>query len=301
MNIETTILIDGGIGRTITAIPALEKFVTKNPNTYIITHGWTPIILGNPILTNYVFDNSTKNLFHRIKDSVILKPEPYFNSDYLNGKINLADAFNQVINHDKEKMYVPKLYLAQQEIKNTNVVKKGTTPTIAFQPFGSTAVITQDNVEDNTLRSLNKQTTLEIIKLLKSEGVNIFLVTDKQIPWLQRSDFVDYYPNNIRDLAATIYNCDYFIGIDSSAQHIARCFDKPGTVIIGGTNPINVTYPDHFNLFNHDSNRVYMPYRISDFDFWLGEIQNANILNFDNKKMKDCIANIKKHLRKALK
>jgi len=301
MKFDTTLLIDGGLGRTITAIPALEKFVKKNPSTCIINYGWTPILFGNPILTDRVFDSQTKGLFNRIKDSKIIKIEPYYNSDYINGRINLADAFNQDINNDKEKMPVPKIYLSEQELRNGKVVKKGINKTIAFQPFGSTAQIKDDIVEDNTLRSLNRETTEAIVKFLKSEGYNIYLITDKMIPWLNKNDFVDYAAPFVRELSAAISHCDYLIGVDSSAQHIARSYNIPGTIIVGGTNPVNISYPDFFNLYNHDKNRTYMPYRITDFDFWLSEVQNANILNFDSKKIKDCVNNIKAHLRKHIK
>ena len=301
MEIENTLIIDGGLGRTITAIPALEKFVKKYPKTVILNYGWTPILFGNPILTNHVFDQGTKNMFQRIKDSKITKPEPYYNSDYLNGKINLADAFNQDINRDREKMPIPKIYLSETEIRNGKVVKRGSSPTIAFQPFGSTANITQEGVEDNTLRSLNRETTEAIVKYLRNEGFNIYLITDKMIPWLSKNDFIDYQAPFVRELSAAISHCDYFIGVDSSGQHIARSYNIPGTVIIGGTNPVNISYPDYFNLYNDDHTRQYMPYRIAEFDFYLSEIQNANILNFDSKKIKDCLAHIKKHLRKHIR
>ena len=104
---KTTFLIDGGLGRQIAAIPALEKYVTKHPDTNIITYFWTPIYWGNPILSDRTFDSNTKGIFQMIKDTKIIKPEPYYNTNYINSKINMADAFNEEINGDNEKNAYP--------------------------------------------------------------------------------------------------------------------------------------------------------------------------------------------------
>ena len=84
---KTTILVDGGLGRMISAIPALEKYVKNNTETIIVTYYWTPIYWGNKILRHSITDSSTKGLFEKIKNTKIIKPEPYYNSNYLNNKI----------------------------------------------------------------------------------------------------------------------------------------------------------------------------------------------------------------------
>lgn len=300
---EKTFIIDGGLGRVITAIPALEKYVSKNPNTNILVHGWLPIIFGNKILSKVAEDAlQVKGTFDKIKKTTIVRPEPYFNNDYINGRISLMDAWNQEINGDKESMPIPNIYLRKDEIEQGAVIRKSYhRKVIAFQPFGSTADISANGVKDNTLRSLDAKTTQTIVKSLKQQGYGIWLMTDKNIPFLNGTDFINHYPQSIRDVASIIYNCDYFLGIDSSGQHIARVFNKPGSIIMGGTNTKNVTYPDHFNIINDVENKEYMPYRLTEFDWWLSETLNKDIMNFDDKKIKEISTNIVKHIKKTTK
>jgi ADP-heptose:LPS heptosyltransferase len=300
---KTSFIINGGLGRVITSIPALEKYVTRNPETYVLVYAWAPIIMGNKILTKHVYDAySVKGMFDIIKHTRIQQPEPYYNSDYLNGRISLADAWNQEINADTEPMPIPRIVLRKDELVNGQQIRKNYyRKIIAFQPFGSTANITDKEVADNTKRSLSINTTRSLVKFLKKQGYGIWLMTDKNIPFLEASDFINYYTQNVREVAAALHACDYFLGIDSSGQHLARSFDIPGTIIMGSTNTRNVTYADHFNIYNDVPDRAYMPYRLTDHDWWISETLNENIMEFDDKRIKDLCNNVLKHLRKTTK
>lgn len=299
---QKTFIIDGGLGRVITAIPALEKYVKTQGNCNIITHFWTPILWGNKILTPHVLDASTKNIYKLIKDTKIIKPEPYYNSEYLNGKISLADAWNQELNQDNETMPIPKLYLSRDEHRKGSLVRNNkSTKIIAFQPFGSTAEITETEVYDSTMRSLNADTTKKLVRYLRGQGFSLWLMTDKMIPFLQASDFVNFNSANIREVAAAMSHCDYFVGVDSSGQHLARCMNVPGTVIMGGTNTKNVSYPDFFNILNDDADKTYMPYRMADFDIWLSGIENDGIMDFDDDKITEISKSIVRHLKEHAK
>lgn len=302
----TTLIIDGGLGRVLTAIPALEKFVRNNPNTQIIissppTMLFTDLLYSNKILSKHVFDSNTKGIFEKIKDTKIQKPDPYFNSDYLNGKINLIDAWNQEINNDKETMSTPKLELKKDEIdyfaKTRNQIQG---KLIAFQPFGSSLEFVENDIRDPTMRSLTIYATNQITLALREQGYNIWLMTDKNIPTLSINQYFQFYPKSAREIAAMIYHCDYFVGIDSLGQHIARFLQKPGTVIMGGTNATNVTYPDYFNILNNDDTKTYMPYRISEFDWWVSQVLNDDIMQFSDKKIKKICNKIIKHIHKTL-
>jgi len=284
-----TLLIDGGLGRILTSIPALEQFVLDNPDSIIVTYFWTPIIWGNPKISNQVIDNNTKGLFELIKHSKIIKPEPYFNTNYINSKTHLSQAWNEVVNFKETDIQVPKIFLSKFELNAPNI--KNNRPVIGLQPFGSTASFSPNEVTDSSGRSLNKEFTEQLIKRLKQENFDILLLTDKSIPFLDSSDFINYWPENCRWMSAAIANVDYFIGIDSAGQHIARCFNKPGTVIMGGTSAVNVTYPDHFQILNNLP-CTYHPYRIAEFDAYLAELINSNIMEFDTATSQSYIDSI---------
>lgn len=298
---KKTLIIDGGLGRVVTAIPALEKFVTKYPDTIIIIYGWIGILLGNKILADNIYDHNTKGIFNKIKDTKIIKPEPYYNNDYLNGKISLIDAWNQEINNDTEPLENPQLYVTQDEKLSTVKIKQQASKIICFQPFGSTAEFVNNTVKDNTHRSLSAKTTIELVKSLKKQGYGIWLMTNQTIPFLDNKDFIQQWPKDPREIVSTMYHCDYFLGIDSSGQHIAKALNKPGSIIMGGTNTINVTYPNHFNIINDNQNKAYMPYRIADFDFWHHGIINDGILNFSDKEIKNICTDVIKHIKKSIK
>jgi ADP-heptose:LPS heptosyltransferase len=293
-----TLLIDGGMGRVVCAIPALERFVQKHPETTIVTYGWTQLLWGNKLLTDKVFDNTTKGLFQRIRNTQIIKPEPYYNIDYINERAHLIAAFNQEINLDKEPVGVPKLYLSSTELANAAQLRKYANgrKVIAFQPLGSTAKIEGEIVVDTSVRSLNTETIKYLVSRLKRDYA-LFLVTDQQIGFLSQDDFIPVAPSDVRALAAILANCDYLLGIDSSAQHIARCFNKPGSVIFGGTNVINASYPDHYNIINDIKDKKYMPFRFAEFEWHLAELENGNLLNFTKQQLDEITTNITKHIK----
>jgi len=281
---KTTFIIDGGLGRQITAIPALEKYVKNNPDTIIISHFWNPIVWGNPILSEKIFDTQQKGLFNMIKDSKILKPEPYYNTNYINGRISLADAFNEEINGDNEKMPSPKIYLSKLEMQIGRMrsrQKQG--KVLVFQPFGSSASIRQDCVLDGSVRSFDMHQCLYLFEKFKRAGINIALFDDRDIPFIDKKDILQIDKCSMRDWAAIIANSDFFFGIDSSGQHIARCFDIRGLVVVGGTNAVNVTYPDFFTIVESDIPKSsYMCMRLCDFDYKISEIENGYSMDFTN-------------------
>lgn len=297
----TTILLNGGLGRHITAIPALERYVTKNPDTIIASSYWTGIFWGNPLLSDLTFDINTKGLFERIRKTRIIAPEPYYNTDYLNERINLADAFNQELNSDKKSMPIPRLYLTSREISDAKAkIKTTEKKLIAFQPMGSTASIVNTEIVDPTVRSLNLKTCHKLLTALTGAGYEILLISDKELAVANFPGVIWPCGQDVRQLASSIACADYFIGCDSSGQHLARCFNIPGVVFYGGTSPVNVGYPNHFLSIEKNQTRSYMAYRLCDFDFRLAELQNADLLNFDDHELEVICHNILEHITTSI-
>jgi len=91
---------------------------------------------------------------------------------------------------------------------------------------------------------------------------------------------------------ALISECDYFIGCDSVGQHMARSFDKPGTVFMGSTFETNVTYPKHFRIIrNRDRKPVYSPIRFGGVDSEFTDRLNDGIMNFSKDQI-DHVCNV---------
>jgi ADP-heptose:LPS heptosyltransferase len=280
-------VIDGGLGRQISAIPALEKFVEDNPNGIIVSYFWSQIFWGNKKLTKNLFDSQTKGLFERLKDTKIIKPEPYHNNNFINRRISLAQAFNEEINGTKEIVEKPRLYFSKAELnavqQNLDFSKK----IVVFQPFGSETRFQNNDVIDPSARSLNVKTTQAILDRLKKEGYQVLIFENRDFPCIDEKEFPFMKNLNYRESAAVIANCDYFIGVDSSGQHIAYATDKPGTTFFGGTNPVSFGYPDYFSIFQKDGDYDYSYPRLFEFDNWMQNLDNADIMEYDDEEVKE--------------
>jgi hypothetical protein len=278
---KQTLLIDGGLGRNVCAIPALEKFVAQHPDATIISNFWTAVFWGNKKLQSSVFDASTKNLFKLIKDTKIKRIEPYYNSNFLNEKINLVQAFDEEINQQSENLK-PNLYLSYKELHEAKKVFNNGNKVIAFQPFGSSAVFCSNEIYDETARSLNLKMTVALLEAIINEGYRVLVFDDRRYPFFERKGVITITGTEYRSSMAFIAEADYFLGVDSSGQHIARAFEKPGAVFFGGTSNVNFGYPDWFTSITRPEyeSREYPPIRVSEFDFWISNIANKDLLNF---------------------
>ena len=70
---KTIINIDGGLGRVITAIPALLKFGKNNPDDdwYVMIVGWDFMLWGIEELQERTFNPETKGMFQNITGTLI--------------------------------------------------------------------------------------------------------------------------------------------------------------------------------------------------------------------------------------
>ena len=98
--------------------------------------------------------------------------------------------------------------------------------------------------------------------------------------------------NDLRMYMALISQCDYFVGVDSVGQHIARAFNIPGTVIMGGTFEVNVSYPNHFRIYRNKFLPTYVPIRISGIDCEFSDNLNDRAMDFTNEDIESIISEI---------
>jgi hypothetical protein len=281
---QTTLLIDGGLGRNVCAIPALEQYVRNNPDTLIITHHWTAIFWGNKLLTDNVFDAQTKGLFEKVKCTKIIKPEPYFNSNFLNERINMVQAFGEELEIDCEGEY-PKLYFSRTELNNSRQFIDSSKKTIVFQPFGSSAVFQNGDVIDITCRSMTFENAKFVLDSLKKLNYQVLLIDSKGVFDPNEYQNLDHLP--YRDFSSVIANSDYFLGVDSCGQHIAHALGKPGCTFFGGSSYINYGYPEHFLIIKKDVSVKYSSMRIGEFDTHLANLVNDDLLCYNSSQIQE--------------
>ena len=146
MDRKTAIFLNGGAGRMVSSIPAVEKYLEENPDKdpILICEGGTDVFKGHPKLHFRAYDNWHKNLFQDLlKDRDLISPEPYRIWEYYNQKCSLAQAYDIAIN-DKGIRDLPKpnLKLSKEELLLARKMiaevkeKTGKDKVIVFQPFG---------------------------------------------------------------------------------------------------------------------------------------------------------------------
>lgn len=305
--------IDGGAGRVIAAIPALLKYNRLNPNTEwsVLVSIWDSLFWGIPELQDRIYNLDTKGVFDNVVKhaDIIVTPEPYRNPAYFRQEISLVQAFDREVNGvtDHSDLGAPTMVFNKQEtavaiktIKNIKDSQKKQ-KTIIFQPFGRGANIDFDTnqIADEESRSLS---STDYVKLTKKLGMKYNLIFFGEPEFQLKEDTISAkFTCDLRQWGALIKSADYFIGCDSSGQHIARAVGTPGTVIFGSTFPINTSYPDYFNIIEKAGAKKYSPIRITGLDVSLANRLNESFMNFTDKELNDVYLSIIADIEKKVK
>lgn len=293
-----TFIINGGAGRVITAIPALEKYHRLNPDKEfnVIVHGWEGLYWSHPLLQPRTIGVHQKNLFEDyVKDREIVCPEPYYQNDYYNQRISLAEAFDREINDttDHRDLKSPSLYLSTYEKNSVKRIideykqQHNKSKLIVFQPYGSSMQITNNRPYDSSHRSIDCDDYLYMIERLSKDALIVFFGQQElRHPGDTITPDLKIFNPDLRMYMALISECDYFIGCDSVGQHMARAFNRPGAVFMGSTFEKNVSYPEHFRIIRNKSRKpIYNPIRIGGVDGDFVDRLNDGIMTFTKDQL----------------
>lgn len=303
MSRNKAFFINGGAGRVVCSIPALEKFAEENPDNdfIIVCEGGTDFYKGHPILHAKAYDVWHKNLFEdKLKHMDIISPEPYRVWEYYNQQATLSQAYDIAINNKGvRELQRPNIKLSKGElISGQQVVKDVKEKTkkdkvIVFQPFGRGIFEENGIVTDFSGRSFEPQNVINIVKELSKEYAVVFM-GEIAIEFTKHGITQPVaIPRNIdlRTWSAVIANADHFLGCDSVGQHLAYAFNVPSTVVIGSTFKENVSYPDceNFNILDMgEGARIYSPIRITIDEF--SDRTNEGLMAM-NDKVEEVIVN----------
>lgn len=310
MSRNKAFFINGGAGRVVCSIPALEKFAEENPDNdfIIVCEGGTDFYKGHPLLHAKAYDVWHKNLFEdKLKDMQLESPEPYRVWEYYNQEANLSQAYDIAINNKGVRdLPKPTIKLSKQEtmiaaqvIKDVKE-KTGKSKTIVIQPFGRGVIEEKGMITDFSGRSFEPDTLLNLVKDLSKDYAIIFmgeLALEFAKHGITESIAI---PQGIdlRVWSAIISQADHFLGCDSVGQHLAYAFDKTATVVVGSTFKENVSYPNNekFKILDMgEGARIYSPIRITVDEY--ADRVNEGIMAM-NKAIEDVIV---KEVRTALK
>ena len=241
-----------------------------------------------------------------VKDGEVIKLEPYFRSEYFNQECSVIQVFDLEIN-GKHSIgnKTPKIYFNPSEnTKSKNFIealkheyKKD--KVLIIQPYGQSAQVFPDGIFDECNRSFAIENVTTIASRLKKDYIILFmgplrLNISNVINGVNINDnSIIYLDATLRDWAGYIKFADHFLGCDSVGQHLAKSVNQRSTVVIGGSCPINVSYPndDKFTVFDiGKEQRVFNPMRIT-FDKKSSEA-NKGIMKMDDATIDKIIDNI---------
>lgn len=298
---NTTFMLDGGAGRIICAIPALEQYHRDNPQDdfKVLVSGWGPLYLGHPLLHDRVFPAEEPGSFRdHIYPNRCVSPEPYRLYEYYHDRVSMAEAFDIIINGRPScSEYKPNLYINFEEDKRAILLledlklKTGKDKVVVINPFGSSCYPDDatNRVLDASGRSIPSDVYDRIVDKIRKEAAVLYFGLPE--PWSftsRKSHHIFEEKPSLRDYMALIANSDYFIGCDSVGQHMARSFNKPGLILMGATEESNVSYPDYdkFTIYRKSNvQREYPPLRLSPGDCQVADQINEKLMHFSNKEI----------------
>jgi hypothetical protein len=269
--------INGGAGRVLCAIPALEHHIQHiDPTAPIIVEGWIDLYLTSKILASNVYPAIDPNIFEKVKDREIITPEPYKLNAYFTQRCNLVQAFDMLINYDVPPETVPEtkeyndLFIGKKDIATgeelVNEARRHfkKEKVIIFQPFGSTATIHGGVIVDESGRSFEVDDIIDLLEELNKDYA-VILMSELKIPTQRALNVMLPEQVSLLQWTGIINAADYFLGCDSVGQHVVHALKKPGTVVIGSTFPENISYPESTTLKiidNGKGKRMYSPLRV---------------------------------------
>ena len=250
-----------------------------------------------------------KGLFEDlIKDNICVSSEPYRDYEYYNQRSSLQQSFWwDILGERTDRNRKPTFKLSKnEEMSAIGIVSQikqqfQKEKTIVIQPFGRSSQMGNGVVFDSSSRSVEQTTFIELVGDL-SKDYNIIYMGEHKLDVVNVPLFQPQEMLPLRIWAAIIESIDYFIGCDSVGQHLAYTFNVPGTVILGSTFPVNVSYPEYFNIIEKkNSIRRYSPIRIAGFASEEADRLNDTLMDFTKEEIKSMIANIRDHIKKTTK
>lgn len=307
--------INGGAGRVLASIPALEKYFEETSEDFIIVaEGGMDLYKGHPTLHERAYDVWHKGIFQdKIINMDVVTPEPYRVWEYYNQKCNLSQGFDIEINgKGVRQLPRPFIHLTQEEKVNGKACIKEVTENvdldkvIVFQPFGRGIGENSGFLTDTSGRSFEYANVISIIKKLQQKGFAVIVMSEIQIDFQKEGTPKPVaQPQNIslKQWAAIIKEADYFLGCDSVGQHIAHSLDIPSTVVTGSTFAENVSFLDDPKFDIQDmgeGKRKYDPIRIVPDEVVSKNNDGIMAMNtaIEDEIIKSLVKNFDKHVSK---
>jgi len=220
---KIAVMLDGGLGRVICAIPALQE-LAKTCDLTVVSGGWLAAYKGSGLK---VIPMGLPNQADLLAKHIIVKPEPYWELGYRDGTSNLVEAFFNALDINIPEGATNLPY--NPDTRHIGVIARSPKPTLFFQPFGSGGGADP--------RSMTKQEIQDVINKF-SNSHSIFLIgTDEDLGY---SKEVLTHVKDIQEAAFIRYvqKADMFVGCDSSGLHIRAAAGKEHLAYLASTSGV---------------------------------------------------------------
>lgn len=292
--VNKVIQIDGGIGRVLCSVPAVEKFA-KNQATLLgnktcIITSQPEIFSHNPHIYKLYSLNNEHLWDDVIRQGDFILPEPYLNRDYYTQKHHLIQSFDVLLNGEEDKT-LPTIYPTREEREwaakfIANIRETTNSKYIVFFQFqGSSFNLNYPDDRDVTERSLSLALSERIIEETTQDR-DFCYVNCSHVPYDHSK--VWQYQFTLRQLLVATELCDFVVTIDSALSHIGAMWKKSGILILGGTYPKNIGYDSYQTIIRDGYPTAYFPNRFhSSMSF------NVGALDFTEDEITELINSIK--------
>ena len=231
----------GGIGKNIAATVIVKLLKNKYPDSHLtVLSSYPEIFENNPNVNELDHINHRSGHFWRGLDyDKILVQDPYHHTDLITKKSHLIEVWAKIydLDYNGEK---PEMFFTDEEEQSFQF--QGNKPIMVLHPNGGTET---ELYNYNWSRDLPEYIVNEVINKYKDEYDIYHIKSSTQRITYSNTIVADY---DIRTIAMLIMQSDKRLFIDSFAQHLATCLDKPSTVCWITTSPSEFGYEIHNNI-----------------------------------------------------
>jgi hypothetical protein len=246
MKKRVVLQMEGGLGKQV-ALTALVPYFKERYEEVIALSSYPDVFTNNPMVYRAISYNTPfafEEYFKSADD--IFYPCGYRESDFRKRRIHLLEAACRCIGIPYDESMKPSLHLTETEDLAIKDLTDKLGNFIIIQAHGAhapgTPMSTNIMAKDYNLDKM--ETVVKGIKKLypSISIINYSLPNEVEIAGTIKMDY------NWPIWFGLMRECETFIAIDSSLQHMSAAFDKKGIVLWGATNPNCFGWKHNINM-----------------------------------------------------